>query len=169
MHPIAFLSSDPYYGTKISSLHISKDTGTIYFKIYNVKKEMVKSFEEISKMLKEALLINAARAKTLTLIIFAMINCETVNLSKLSKHFKTHVKQASSYKRLQRFIKEVSFEATKLARVLLAFADVGANEKLKLILDRTNWKFGKNYVNILCLSVVTPNGNFPLFLEHARR
>ena len=53
---------------------------------------MVKSFEEISKMLKEALLINAARAKTLTLIIFAMINCETVNLSKLSKHFKTHVK-----------------------------------------------------------------------------
>ena len=62
---------------------------------------MVKSFEEISKMLKEALLINAARAKTLTLIIFAMINCETVNLSKLSKHFKTHVKQASSYKRLQ--------------------------------------------------------------------
>ena len=67
-----------------------------------------------------------------------MINCETVNLSKLSKHFKTHVKQASSYKRLQRFIKEVSFEATKLARVLLAFADVGANEKLKLILDRTN-------------------------------
>ena len=53
---------------------------------------MVKSFEEISKMLKEALLINAARAKTLTLIIFAMINCETVNLSKLSKHFKTDVK-----------------------------------------------------------------------------
>ena len=72
-------------------MHISKDTGTIYFKIYNVKKEMVKSFEEISKMLKEALLINAARAKTLTLIIFAMISCETVNLSKLSKHLKTDV------------------------------------------------------------------------------
>ena len=63
----------------------------------------------------------------------------------------------------------MSFEATKLARVLLAFADVGANEKLKLILDRTNWKFGENYINILRLSVVTPNGNFPLFLEHARR
>ena len=130
---------------------------------------MVKSFEEISEMLKEALSINAARAKTLTLIIFAMINCETVNLSKLSKHLKTGVKQASSYKRLQRFMKEVSFEATKLARVLLAFADVGANEKLKLILDRTNWKFGKSYINILCLSVVTPNGNFPLFLEHDRK
>ena len=121
---------------------------------------MVKSFEEISKMLKEALLINAARAKTLTLIIFAMINCETVNLSKLSKYFKTDVKQASSYKRLQRFIKEVSFEATKLAIVLLAFADVGANEKLKLILDRTNWKFGKNYVNILCLTHLTHEMNF---------
>ena len=102
---------------------------------------MVKSFEEISKMLKEALLINAARAKTLTLIIFAMISCETVNLSKLSKHLKTNVKQESSYKRLQRFIKEVGFKAMRLAKLLLAFTDVGANEKLKLILDRTNWKF----------------------------
>ena len=79
---------------------------------------MVKSFEEISKMLKESLLINAARAKTLTLIIFAMINCETVNLSKLSKHFKTHVKQASSYKRLQKFIKGVSFELTLCTKKL---------------------------------------------------
>ena len=70
---------------------------------------------------------------------------------------------------MQRFIKEVSFEAMGLARVLLTFADVGANEKLKLILDLSNWKFGQNYINMLCLSVVIPNGNFPLFLEHARR
>ena len=113
--------------------------------------------------------MNAARAKVLAMMIFAMIKCETVNLSKLSKHLKTNVKQESSYKRLQRFIKEVSFEAMRLAKLLLAFTDVGANEKLKLILDRTNWKFGENYISILCLSVVTPNGNFPLFLEHARR
>ena len=53
---------------------------------------MVKSFEEISEMLKEALSINAARAKTLTLIIFAMINCETVNLSQAIKAFKNRRK-----------------------------------------------------------------------------
>ena len=130
---------------------------------------MVRSFEEISKILKEALSMNAARANALTLIIFAMINCETVNLSKLSKHLKTDVKQESSYKRLQRFMKEVTFKPMELARALLAFAGVEADEKLKLILDRTNWKFGESYINILCLSVVTPNGNFPLFLEHAIR
>ena len=49
---------------------------------------MVKSFEEISEMLKEALSINAARTKVLAMMIFAMIKCETVNLSKLSKHLK---------------------------------------------------------------------------------
>ena len=130
---------------------------------------MVKSFEEISKVLKEALSMNAARAKALAMMVFAMINCETVNLSKLSKHLKKDAKQESSYKRLQRFMKEVTFEPMELARALLAFADVESDEKLKLILDRTNWKFGENYINILCLSVVTPNGNFPLFLEHARR
>ena len=100
--------------------------------------------------------MNAARTKVLAMMIFAMIKCETVNLSKLSKHLKINVKQEFSYKRLQRFIKEVSFEAMRLARLLLAFTDVGADEKLKLILDRTNWKFGGNYINILCLSVVTP-------------
>ena len=130
---------------------------------------MVKSFEEISKVLKEVLSLNAARAKALAMMVFAMINCETVNLSKLSKHLKTDVRQESSYKRLQRFMKEVTFNPMELARALLAFADVKSDEKLKLILDRTNWKFGENYINILCLSVVTPNGNFPLFLEHARR
>ena len=130
---------------------------------------MVKSFVEISKVLKEVLSLNAARAKALAMMVFAMINCETVNLSKLSKHLKTDVRQESSYKRLQRFMKEVTFNPMELARALLAFADVEADEKLKLILDRTNWKFGENYINILCLSVVTPNGNFPLFLEHVRR
>ena len=80
------------------------------------EKEMVKSFEEITKILKEALSINAVRTKVLAMMIFAMIKCKTVNLSKLSKHLKTNVKQESSYKRLQRFIKEVSFEAIGLAR-----------------------------------------------------
>lgn len=130
---------------------------------------MVKSFEEISKIFKKSLSMNGARAKALTLIIFAMINCETVNMSKLSKHLKSDVKQSSGYKRLQRFMKEVIFDATQLARILLSFAGVGDNEKLKLILDRTNWQFGEKHINILCLSVVTPQGNIPLFLEHARR
>ena len=53
---------------------------------------MVKSFEEISQMFKEALSINAARAKTLTLIIFAMINCETMNLNQAIKAFKNRGK-----------------------------------------------------------------------------
>lgn len=130
---------------------------------------MVKSFEEISKLLKESLSMNAARAKTLTLIIFAMINCETVNMSKLSKHLKIDIKQASGYKRLQRFMKEVIFNQAQLARILLSITGIEDNEKLKLILDRTNWQFGEKYINILCLSVVTPQGNIPFFLEHARR
>ena len=65
---------------------------------------MVRSFEEISKVLKEVLSLNGARAKALAMMVFAMIKCETVNLSKLSKHLKTNVRQESSYKRLQRFI-----------------------------------------------------------------
>ena len=100
---------------------------------------MVRSFEEISKILKEALSMNAARANALTLIIFAMISCETVNLSKLSKHLKTDVKQESSYKRLQRFMKEVTFKPMELARALLAFAGVEANSGVRTLAAYTAW------------------------------
>ena len=70
---------------------------------------MVKSFKEISKVIKEVFSLHESRAKAMTMIVFAMINCETVNLSKLSKHLKTSVKQESSYKRLQRFISTLSY------------------------------------------------------------
>jgi hypothetical protein len=53
--------------------------------------------------------------------------------------------------------------------MMLALAGVNVNQKLKLILDRTNWKFGKKHINILCLSAVTDKGNIPLFLELAGR
>ena len=66
-------------------------------------------------------------------------------------------------------MKEVAFDPIELARALLEFIGVEANEKLKLILDRTNWKFGEGYINILYLSVVTPKSNFPLLLEHTER
>jgi len=31
--------------------------------------------------------------------------------------------------------------------MMLALAGVNVNQKLKLILDRTNWKFGKKHIN----------------------
>ena len=43
-------------------------------------------------------------------------------------------------------MKEVTFKPMELAKALLAFAGVEADEKLKLILDRTNWKFGESYI-----------------------
>ena len=129
---------------------------------------MLKSFKEISKHLKSALSMNSQRADLLSLFMMAIIFCQTVNLSTVSKHLKTKIKQASCYKRLQRFMKEIVLDQGKIARMMLALAGVDTTQKLKLILDRTNWKFGKKHINILCLSAVTDKGNIPLFLEPIR-
>ena len=126
---------------------------------------MLKSFKEISTHLKNSLSMNSQRADLLTLFMMAIIFCQTVNLSILSKHLKTKTNQASCYKRLQRFIKEIALDQGQIARMMLALAGVNVNQKIKLILDRTNWKFGKKHINILCLSAVTDKGNIPLFLE----
>ena len=72
-------------------MHESKDTALFGSKFITWKKEMIKSFEEISKMLKEVLSMNAARTKVLAMMIFAKIRCKIVNLRKLSKHLKTDV------------------------------------------------------------------------------
>jgi hypothetical protein len=130
---------------------------------------MLKSFKEISGHLKNGLSINSQRADLLSLLMMAIIFCQTVNLSMLSKHLKTKTKQASCYKRLQRFIKEIALDQGQVAKMMLALAGVTVNQKLKLILDRTNWKFGKKHINILYLSAVTDKGNIPLFLELAGR
>ena len=39
------------------------------------------------------------------------------------------------------------------------------DEKLTLILDRTNWQFGRSHVNILFLSVVWKGVSVPLFFK----
>jgi len=115
---------------------------------------MLKSFKEISGNLKNGLSINSQRADLLSLLMMAIIFYQTVNLSMPSKHLKTKTKQASCYKRLQRFIKEIALDQGQVAKMMLALAGVTVNQKLKLILDRTNWKFGKKHINIGSICVL---------------
>lgn len=58
----------------------------------------------------------------------------------------------SRYKRLQRFFKLLPLNKLEIASFIfsLFFAD---DKKVYLILDRTNWYYGKNKLNVLVLSV----------------
>ncbi len=113
--------------------------------------------------LKKHLNLNLARLKCLSCTILALVEVRTINLVRLAQFFDSDATADSSYKRLQRFIREVRFAPDKIAHFILTIMDLYPTPKWGLILDRTNWKIGKIHINILYLAVVHSGIAIPLF------
>ena len=107
--------------------------------------------------------LNLARLKCLSALIFSLVEVQSSNLAKLAGFMTCATARESRYRRAQRFMKQVRFAPEKLAPLLLYIMEVPTVEKLALILDRTNWKFGKADCNILYLAVVWQGIAIPLF------
>jgi hypothetical protein len=115
-------------------------------------------------LLTTALNFNLARIKCLALIILALVEARCVNLARIAGFCNSKTATASRYRRLQRFIQQVSFPPTMLASLLLHIMEINPTDKLVLILDRTNWKFGKTHCNILYLAAAYQGTAIPLFI-----
>lgn len=109
---------------------------------------------------------NLARIKCLALFIIALIEARSVNLARIAGLSNTSVDLASRYRRLQRFIQQITFPPNKLAPLLLHIMGINPKDKLCLILDRTNWKFGKKHCNILYLAAAYQGIAIPLFIQY---
>lgn len=104
---------------------------------------------------------NKARTNCFVLIIFALIQKQTVNLTKIAVAMGGTAKIESRYRRLQRFFAYFRFDYDKLATLLMALFDF-QNKDIYLTLDRTNWKWGKANINILTLAVVHKGAAVPI-------
>jgi len=102
-----------------------------------------------------------ARLNCLAQILQALFAVRTVNLTQIAAAFKTSVKEASSYRRVCRFFTGFSFDISTI--VLLVFRLFPLGDKYTLILDRTNWKWGKSPINILMLSIAYLGISIPIF------
>ena len=115
--------------------------------------------------------LNLSRTKCLAGLILSMIKLQTINLANICNGFESKIKPASTYRRLQRFIKEEMIPARALAKLIVSIKgldkglDSGDNKDKgwKLTMDRTNWKIGKIHINILYLAVCHKNVAIPLF------
>ena len=105
-----------------------KDTATIDFEFYNMGKRNGKIVWRNYQDIKKSFVNEWGENKSIGNDNICHDKVWDSKFKQISKHLKTNAKQESSYKRLQRFIKEVSFEGMRLARLLLVFTDVGANE-----------------------------------------
>jgi len=116
---------------------------------------------ELSKILKKYFYFHKSRSDCFAQLIIALITVKTVNFTNLATVFKTKARSQSSYKRIQRFFRFLKLDYCAVASLVIDLFDL-KNKKIKLVLDRTNWKFGKLDINILMLAVVYKGIALPL-------
>ncbi|MCP4393937.1 MAG: hypothetical protein GY804_06675 [Alphaproteobacteria bacterium] len=75
------------------------------------------SFNEIEIILSDNLNLNKPRVNCIRLLILALIQARTANLKLLSLHFLNASKASSSYRRIQRFLKELDIDYKEVAQL----------------------------------------------------
>ncbi|WP_341758489.1 hypothetical protein [Candidatus Tisiphia endosymbiont of Ditula angustiorana] len=105
----------------------------------------------LSQLIGDYFFNSFASIKLIEQIILGLLQVRDVNLTQLALTIKGD-KQESRYKKLQRFFAKCELSYTSLAKLLVRLAGIDAEQWL-LVLDRTNWKFGKLDINILVLSI----------------
>jgi Transposase DDE domain len=122
--------------------------------------------EAISEHLKETQIVsNLSRQKMLVMTVCSLIRTRSVVLSELAINLNGHVKTASNETRLRDFFREVDFDYTALATFVFAFLAAQPGQKIRLTIDRTNWKFGSHSTNILMVIASKGAYNIPLFWD----
>lgn len=121
----------------------------------------MKQISELEKTLTHFLNWNKARLVCLIQILQALFLVRTVNLTQVAEVFQGSAKEQSSYRRIQRFFKDFSFDMSFIA--ILAYKLFTWGEPCILLLDRTQWKWGKSHINILMLSIEHLGIGIPVF------
>lgn len=106
----------------------------------------------LSTIIGEHFLVSNAIIKLMREFVLALIKVRDVNLTSIALVICGKSKSESGYRKLQRFFANVNICYICLAKLIIKLAKL-ENDKWVLVLDRTNWKFGKLDINILVLSV----------------
>lgn len=117
-------------------------------------------YSELKRVLQTQLNWHGARISFLALFLLALLKVKTVNLSELCLGFGGKALPQSSYKRLQRFFREFELDYTQLATLVVSWMQIPSGWVLSL--DRTTWKFGHHWYNILTLGIVHEGVAFPV-------
>jgi hypothetical protein len=117
---------------------------------------------ELKRILGENLVWNKARLDCFVRMLLALFVVRTVNLSEIAVAFCSKAEIDSRYKRLQRFFRKFSIDYTVIARLIFKLFFSG-NQKIYLTIDRTNWYWGKQKINIFVLGVAYEGIAIPLF------
>lgn len=106
---------------------------------------------------------NLARVKFFVLMISALCKVQTVGFEKLATAFDCIASTSSSLRRIQRFMATYVLDTDLIARLI--FRLLPHKPPFRLAMDRTNWKFGGQNINVLVIAVVYHGVAFPLLFK----
>ena len=105
--------------------------------------------------------MHPARIEIMIDMIFALIKVGNVQQHKIAQGTKSKVKTTSIVRRIQRFFEKETLDQGAVSKLIYSLFDWG--EKITLIMDRTNWKFGIIDINFLVISGIYNNCAIPFF------
>ena len=117
--------------------------------------------KELQKQLSDYFNISIYSLECLSYMVIGMLTVKTVNLMKAASAVPVDAKVSSVYKRFQRFIRFFKFSFESYFSMSCDTFDLHG-KKLKLCIDRTNWKFGKLHINYLVISIPYGSHSIPL-------
>jgi len=123
----------------------------------------MKDAELLEQELKKALNMNAARINFIACFIVSLLKVCTVNFKAVAAAFPGKTSLDSNYKRIQRFFRFFPLNFETVAKFLSHL--LPSKDAWFVVIDRTNWKFGKININILTLGVCHIKIAFPLLWE----
>jgi len=104
---------------------------------------------------------NASRLKFLTNFITSIIISSTIRLNRIALFINTEAKSESNYRRIQNFFQKFKIDYEEYARFVISH--LPEKQSFYLVMDRTNWKFGKSDINILMLGIIYKKMCLPLY------
>lgn len=126
------------------------------------------NFKSLVNDITQSLNWHKERCHTFASMVIGLIDQKNVQHHAFSKSLGTQATVKSKLERIRRFFKGQAIDYDKFAMqlIMIIFKKV---PKMDLILDPTNWKFGKQDINYLVLACTVGSVTFPLFwslLEH---
>jgi len=114
------------------------------------------SIKTLSNQLHFHFSLDKCRIWFISSFLFSLLQLRTVVLTQLSKTLNPSVQSSSNYKRIQRFFRFCELPMKPIGQFLFGlFYQSGTSVVLSM--DRTNWQYGKNNINILVIGMVLPN------------
>ena len=107
---------------------------------------------------------NKARMTCFVRMLLGLFTVKTVNLKEIALALGTSVQADSNYRRLQRFSALFKIDLSQIARWIFKLY-VPSGGRFYLVMDRTNWYWGKEKMNVFMLGMAHEGMAIPLFWQ----